>query len=68
MNITELTPKQLEDICRASGYRNVRIRLCTFLGYTKHDHAIYKCVFADIDDTVGNIYVREYEDKFTMEF
>lgn len=68
MNIEELTPKQIENIARATGYKDVRIRLCTFLGYTKDDHAIYKCVFADFDDTVGNIYVWEENGTMTMEY
>ena len=46
MNIEELTPKQLESISCTSGYNDVRIRLCTFLGYTKDNHATYKCIFA----------------------
>lgn len=68
MNIEELTPKQLESISCTSGYNDVRIRLCTFLGYTKDNHAIYKCIFADFDDTVGNIYVWEKDGTLTMEY
>jgi len=58
MNIEELSSKQLERICRDNGYHKTFIRWATFLGYSKDDHAIYKCEFTDTYDTIiGNLYV-----------
>lgn len=69
LNIETLTPKQLEQICKDSGYLKVFIRWCDFLGYTKDDDAIYKCEFSDTHETtIGNLFIREKEGKLEADF
>lgn len=69
LNIEQLTPKQLEQICKDSGYMKVFIMWADFLGYTKDNHAIYKCGFSDTyETTIGNLYIREKEGMVGADF
>lgn len=68
-NIENLTSKELEQICRDTGYFKTFIRWSNFVGYSKDDHAIYRCGFSDTyDSAIGNLYVWVVDGKYKCDF
>jgi len=58
LNLENLAPRELESLCRINGYSHTFIATALFIGYTKDDHVIYKCIFSCTYDTpVGVLYV-----------
>lgn len=68
-HIEDLTSKELEQICRDTGYLKTFISWSTFVGYSKDDHAIYRCGFSDTyESVIGNLYVKIIDGKYKCDF